>query len=59
MELDPVTRKQLREGDWEVRADGNKFKRHWFEVVNDFPTDSRKIRYWDLAATEPKPGERP
>jgi predicted phage terminase large subunit-like protein len=59
MELDHVTRKQLREGDWEVRADGNKFKRHWFEVVNDFPTDSRKIRYWDLAATEPKPGKDP
>ena len=59
MELDPVTRKQLREGDWEVRADGNKFKRHWFEVVDDFPADSRKVRYWDLAATEPKPGKDP
>jgi predicted phage terminase large subunit-like protein len=59
MELDPVTRRQLRLGDWEVRADGNKFKRHWFEIVEDFPSDSRKIRYWDLAATEPKPGKDP
>lgn len=59
MELDPVTRKQLREGDWEVRADGNKFKRNWFQIVDDFPADARKIRYWDLAATEPKPGKDP
>jgi predicted phage terminase large subunit-like protein len=59
MELDPVTRRQLREGDWEVRADGNKFKRHWFEIVDDFPADSRLVRYWDLAATEPKPGKDP
>ncbi|USK72670.1 phage terminase large subunit [Peribacillus asahii] len=59
MELDPVTRRQLREGDWDVRADGNKFKRHWFEIVDDFPADSRKVRYWDLAATEPKPGKDP
>lgn len=58
-ELDPVTRKQLRNGDWEVRADGNKFKRNWFEIVDDYPRDSKLVRYWDLAATEPKKGKDP
>lgn len=58
-ELDPVTRAQLRSGDWEIANEGSKFKRHWWKVVDDYPRDSRKIRYWDLAATEPKPGKDP
>lgn len=29
-ELDHITRKQLRDGDWEVSADGGAFKRDWF-----------------------------
>ncbi|WP_221818262.1 phage terminase large subunit [Priestia aryabhattai] len=59
MELDPLTREQLLHGDWEVRADGNKFKRHWFKIVEDYPSDGRFVRYWDLAATEPKEGKDP
>jgi predicted phage terminase large subunit-like protein len=58
-ELDPVTRAQLRNGDWDVQPDGNKFKRHWFTIVDDYPRDARMVRYWDLAATEPKPGQDP
>jgi predicted phage terminase large subunit-like protein len=58
-ELDPVTRQQLRHGDWEVRPDGNMFKRQWFKIVEDYPRHCSIIRYWDLAATEPKDGSNP
>lgn len=58
-ELDPVTRLQLLEGDWEVRAPGRKFRREWFEVVDAAPVDAYRVRFWDLAATEPKPGQDP
>ncbi len=52
-EVDPITRAQLLEGDWNVRATGHMFKRHWFEVVDAAPTNNIKvIRYWDMAATE-------
>lgn len=59
MELDSVTRAQLRNGDWDVLPEGNKFKRHWFKIVDDYPKDGRMVRYWDLAATEPKEGSDP
>jgi predicted phage terminase large subunit-like protein len=59
MHLDPVTREQLLKGDWTAREAGNKFKREWFEIVDSYPADARMVRYWDLAATEPKPGKDP
>ena len=59
MKLDPVTRAQLRKGDWDVIAGGNKFKREWFQVVDAAPADCKYVRYWDLAATEAKPGKDP
>jgi predicted phage terminase large subunit-like protein len=52
--LDPVTRAQLAEGNWEIRAMGNMFNRDWFEKIPyaKVPVnDLQKIRYWDLAAT--------
>lgn len=59
-ELDPVTRAQLLKGDWTARQAGNLFRREWFEIVDDYPADARKVRYWDLASTEPtKPGQDP
>ena len=60
-ELDPVTREQLLHGDWEARPKGNKFDRTWFEVVepHEVPGGLTKVRYWDLAATEPKAGRDP
>lgn len=59
-ELDPITRRQLQEGDWTASVKGNKFRREWFEIVDLAPSDiRRKVRYWDLAATEPKPGKDP
>jgi predicted phage terminase large subunit-like protein len=35
------------------------FKREWFEIVQAVPYDARPVRYWDLAATEPKAGKDP
>lgn len=32
--------------------EGNRFKREWFQIVDRAPTDARRIRYWDKAATE-------
>lgn len=58
-ELDPVTRKQLLEGDWSARQAGSKFQREWFEIVDEAPVQAARVRYWDLAATEPKPGKDP
>jgi predicted phage terminase large subunit-like protein len=58
-ELDPITRAQLQEGDWNVKHGGSLFDRTWFKVVEYVPHGARKLRYWDLAATEPKPGKDP
>jgi predicted phage terminase large subunit-like protein len=51
--LDPVTRAQLRHGDWKVRAEGNLFKRDWFEIIDPdrVPVLKDVVRCWDLAAT--------
>lgn len=58
-ELDSVTRAQLRDGDWHVRAKGPMFDRAWFKIVDSMPAGARLLRYWDLAATEAKPGKDP
>ncbi len=57
--LDPLTQAQLRNGDWSVREVGRKFKREWFEIVDQRPAGLRLLRFWDLAGTEPKPGKDP
>jgi predicted phage terminase large subunit-like protein len=53
-QLDQVTRRQLFEGDWDVKEEGNLFKRSWFETVpaGRVPVLRRMVRVWDLAATE-------
>ena len=54
--LDPITRKQLEEGDWDVNAKGEMFERHWFQIVDVMPANTLEtVRYWDLAATELDP----
>lgn len=58
-ELDPVTRRQLLDGDWNARPPGGKFRREWFRIVDAAPNHLTKVRYWDLAATEPAPGKDP
>ncbi len=62
--LDYVTRSQLKEGNWDVFAGGSKFKREWFGSPLDampdaMPSECKLVRYWDLAATEPKKGNDP
>lgn len=52
-QLDPITRLQLRRGDWDVRPDGGMFRREWFEIVAQAPDDLDSLsRSWDEAATE-------
>lgn len=52
-ELDSVTRRQLRSGDWDVSREGSLFKRDWLPLAKDAPpADTEWVRYWDLAATE-------
>lgn len=61
-ELDPVTRAQLRDGNWSVKRAGNMFKRAWFTNIitrDQLPKYVRTVRYWDLAASEVKPGKNP
>ena len=53
-ELDPVTRAQMLEGNWDVAPEGAMFKRSWFGTpVDAAPSTASKARTWDLAATEP------
>ncbi len=49
--LDPVTRAQLRWGNWDVKEAGFMFKRQWFPVIEKRPLVRRIVRYWDLAGT--------
>jgi predicted phage terminase large subunit-like protein len=58
--LDPVTRAQLKEGNWLVKpAAGLLFKRAWFKIVDAAPAEvESRVRRWDLAATTPT-RERP
>jgi predicted phage terminase large subunit-like protein len=59
MNLDPITRAQLLAGDWGVRAGGSMFRREWFKTCHIAPPGLRRVRAWDLAATEPAPGKDP
>lgn len=59
MALPEVERKRLlgdpqRGGNWRVRPDALHFKRQWFRIADDWPRDARRLRYWDMAATEQK-----
>lgn len=49
MNLDPITRAHLLDGDWSARTSGGKFKREWFELVDSIPDGCRWVRYWDMA----------
>lgn len=59
--LDPVTRSQLKNGDWDVISAGNFFKAEWFKIIpaTAIPLGLRPIRSWDFAATEVKKGTDP
>jgi len=36
------------------QPEGNKFKRQWFQIVNEVPVDARRIRYWDKGGSDDK-----
>ena len=59
MHLHPYERAQLLSGDWDARPPGSHFRREWFELVEAAPTRAKRIRAWDFAATEAKPGTDP
>ena len=56
--LDPVTRKQLEEGDWDVQLSGGVLD---VTALKYFSASefSQRVRYWDFAATEQKEGVDP
>ncbi len=60
-ELDPVTRRQLEHGDWNVRQAGEMFHRDWFKVIDRVPPNAkpRWVRFWDLATTKKAAGNDP
>lgn len=57
--LDPITREQLRNGDWDVSLSGGMFKREWLSIVPGAPDPVRKVRFWDMAATPEEEGQDP
>lgn len=58
--LDWITREQLKHGNWDVNPQGGLFKREWFPLIeNEPPNIIKRVRFWDLAATIPKPGTDP
>lgn len=55
-ELDPITREQLLNGNWEIREAGEMFSREWITEIDDsmLPDNMRIVRCWDTASTEVK-----
>lgn len=56
MDLPPVIREQILNGDWTVMEGGNLFQKRWFGIVEPhaLPRMEKVVRFWDLAATDPK-----
>src|SRR5579859_5365902 len=60
LELLPlVERMALLHGSWEAVATGNFFRREWWQWFTGEPSSLRYCRFWDMAATKPKPGKDP
>lgn len=55
-ELDPITRAQLEDGNWEIRPAGDLFDKNWLIAIDyqQIPSHTRWVRFWDLAAVDPK-----
>lgn len=57
--LDPITRRQLLEGDWTARTGGSMFRREMFPVVDATgPYVYATVRAWDLAASVAEDSKR-
>lgn len=58
--LSLVERERLLGGNWKIRPSaGLYFKRSYFEVVDAAPAHVRRVRCWDLAATDAEDGKTP
>ena len=55
-ELDPIERERLLNGNWEIRATGDMFSSIWFTFVDasEIPLGAQRVRFWDMASTDPK-----
>jgi len=58
-DMHPFEKAQLLAGNWDARPPGSRFKREWFKIIDEAPVGMEEVRRWDLAATEPKPGQDP
>jgi predicted phage terminase large subunit-like protein len=60
-EMTSTDRARIEEGDWDAADEGTLFQREWFKAMPDAPDPSRFqiCRFWDLAATAPRPGIDP
>lgn len=56
-----VERARLLHGNWNVRpAAGNYFRREWLPIVDRAPAETvARVRFWDRAASEQRPGSDP
>jgi hypothetical protein len=56
--LPPAEQQRLIYGDWEIGDDGKLVQQEWFTIIepHHVPVKTVKVRYWDLAASEPTPG---
>jgi predicted phage terminase large subunit-like protein len=56
MEMDPINRERILNGDWEVSEEGTVFQKHWFNTISatELPSyaQMKLVRAWDLAGTE-------
>lgn len=59
--LSRVDRERLLAGNWNVRSEaGSFFRREWFGIVDAPPADVvARVRFWDRAASEKRPGKNP
>ena len=57
--LDPVTRRQLEEGDWDVQLSGGVLDVTTSQILCTAGEFRQRVRYWDFAATEQKEGVDP
>lgn len=56
--LDPVTRAQLLDGNWDIVTSGGYFQREWFGAPVPVPEGATRVRFWDLAASPKTAGRR-
>lgn len=56
-QLPMVDRMRLLGANWDIMEGGNVFKPEWFETVDEIPECVSWVRFWDMAATKPKPGK--